>query len=164
MKPKQHLVITLPEALADLPIRLRRGAHCEEMLLDLLPSDAETEVIRIDPAQRKYAFIWHREDYVKVALDEIQWIEADKSYSIIHLTGQRDLTVSFNLAVVRRALPPAEFVQIHRSFVVNLSHIKGLIGNCVKIGIVRLTIGKEYRNAFLDRFIFLGIRRSRCRT
>ncbi len=161
MKQKQHLVITLPESLADLPIRIIRDSDCEELDLNLLPLDTETEIRCTDPPEKKHAFIWRQHDYAKVALDEIQWIEADKSYSIVHLTDQREMVISFNLAVVRESLPKTSFVQIHRSYVVNLKHIDGLTGNCAKVGKALVPIGREYRHAFLDRFIFLGVRRSK---
>lgn len=159
MKQKHNLVITLPETLADLPIRIIRGSNCEELVLNLLPLDNETEVICAEPPENKYAFIWRQNDYAKVALDEIKWVEADRSYSIIHLADKQDITISFNLAVVRKSLPKTNFVQIHRSHIVNLKHINGLVGNCVRIGKTLVPIGREYRNTFLAHFIFLGIRR-----
>ena len=33
--------------------------------------------------ERKYVFIWRQNDYLKAAVDEIQWIEAAGSYSRI---------------------------------------------------------------------------------
>jgi len=162
MKRKQRLVITLPEALAELPIRIIRGPNCEGPVLNLLPLDTGTEVIRDEPPEKKYAFIWRQNDYAKIALDEIKWVEADRSYSIIHLADKQDMTISFNLAVVKESLPGSNFVQIHRSHIVNLKHIDGLTGNCVRIGKELVPIGRIYSDAFLAHFIFLGVRRGKC--
>lgn len=157
MKQKLLLEITLPESLSDLPVRIVRGTGGRELVLSLTASDAES--ISGDESERKYAFIWRQNDYLKVSLDEILWIEADKSYSIIHLSGKRELTVSFNIAVIRKKLPEADFIQIHRSHIVNIRHVESLMGNSLKIGNLWLTIGREYRTIVFDRFIFLGVRR-----
>lgn len=157
MKQKLLLEIILPESLSDLPVRIVRGPGCKELVLGLTASDAE--FVSGNGFEQKYAFIWRQNDYLKVSLDEIVWIEADKSYSIIHLTGKREQTVSFNIAVVRKNLPETDFVQIHRSHIINIRHVESLMGNSLKVGNMWLTIGREYRNALFDRFIFLGVRR-----
>ncbi len=157
MKTRQRLEILLPEKLADLPIRIVRSSNHEQLIISL----PDEEVAYADRIERKYVFIWHRNDYAKVSLDEILWIEASKSYSDIHLSGDRILTISFNLAVVERELPVSDFMRIHRSCIVNLKHVVSLLGNSLKIGDRRLTIGREYRERLLDRFIFLGVRRAK---
>ena len=92
----------------------------------------------------KRQWIWRQNDYLKAAVDEIQWIEAAGSYSRIHLTGGRILVISFNLASVRRKLSESDFIRIHRSRIVNLRHVETLVGNSLKIG--------------NELFIFLGVR------
>lgn len=161
MKKKQRLVVILPEKLADVPIQIIRNSARDHLILDLHPSEEETR--RMDRPEKRYSFIWRQNDYLKVALNEILWIEADRSYSNIHLSGGRIMTVSFNLAVVERELPCDDFVRIHRSSIVNLQHVVALCGNCLRIDNRLLTIGREYRDNLLDRFIFLGVRRSKGR-
>ena len=90
-----------------------------------------------------HLFIWRQNDYLKTAVDEIQWIEAVGSYSRIHLTGGRILVISFNPASVRRKLPESDFIRIHRSRIVNLRHVETLVGNSLKIDKKRDN-GKEY--------------------
>lgn len=162
MKQKQLLEIILPESLSDLPVRIVRGPVCSELVLSLTVPEAvlKPEPVSADGSEQKYAFIWRQNDYLKVALDEILWIEADKSYSIIHLTGKRELTVSFNIAVIRKKLPETGFIRIHRSHIVNLRHVESLMGNSLKIGNMWLTIGREYRDIVFGRFVFLGVRKS----
>ena len=96
-------------------------------------------------------------EFLKTAVDEIQWIEAAGSYSRIHLTGGRILVISFNLASVRRKLPESDFIRIHRSRIVNLRHVETLVGNRLKIGNELLAIGREYKDALFERVIFLGV-------
>lgn len=165
MKQKQHLVIILPECMAELPVRIIRGSNIKELILNIRSSDDEPVCMEnTEHTERKYAFIWRKEDYLKVALDEIKWIEASGSYCVIHLTRKRDMTVSFNLAVIKKELPVSDFVQIHRSYVINLGHVIRMTGNILTVGDRLLTIGREYRESFLNRVIFLGVRRNRRKT
>lgn len=159
MKEKQSLVIILPEELADLPIQIvRSSGQGQQMLFSILPEGEDMGYT--DRLEKKYVFVWHQNDYIKVSLDEILWIEADRSYSKIYLSRGRSLVISFNLAIVERKLPETDFMRIHRSYIVNLKHVVSLIGNSLRINDNLLTIGREYRGRLLDRFIFLGVRRS----
>ncbi len=69
------------------------------------------------------------------------------------------MLVSFHLAVIEKNLPSNDFVRIHRSYIVNLKHVTSLVGNSLNIHGKLLTIGREYRDSFHNRFVFLGIRK-----
>lgn len=69
------------------------------------------------------------------------------------------MVLSFHLAIIEKELPVSDFMRIHRSYIVNLKHVVSLIGNSLNINGKLLTIGREYREHLLERFIFLGVRR-----
>lgn len=156
MEKKQCIVITLPESLAELPIRIERDADCQGIIFNLSPEEA----IRLTTDEDKYLFIWRQTDYLKVERDEILWIEANGSYCQLHLKGNRTLLISFHLRIVENDLPKNDFIRIHRSYIINLRNVVSLIGNSVKIGDTLIPIGRDYRKAFFEHFIFLGVRRS----
>lgn len=155
---KKQITIVLPDCMTNTPVRVVRGNGCSEIILDITPVDEHLRPA--DPEDVKYALIWRNIGYVKVALDEIEWLEADGGYTILHLTGCRDITVSFNMAQVRKTLPQNDFIQIHRSYIVNLKHVNGKIGNCLKIGDRLFAIGRKYRDIVMSRFIIIGVRRN----
>lgn len=152
----RKIEIILPEALADVPVHITRGTESVEIIVNTLGPDACATKAEQGEGQKKYALIWCKEDYCKVALDDIEWIEADGSYTTFHLTDGRKLPVSHNLAVIRNRLPESDFIQIHRSHVINIKHMRTLMGNSVKVGIQKLYISRKYRDAFFARFVFLG--------
>ena len=143
------LAITLPESLAGLPVRVEVDPDSRDIAVRIAP---EKEV------NRKYAFVWNGQCNLKVAFSDILWVEASGSYSTLHLRGGRSMTVSFNLSCVEGRLPPDDFVRIHRSFIVNMMHVRSLTGNCVEVGGRDITIGRGYRKGFLGRFSFIGSR------
>ena len=83
MRKNQQLVIVLPESSEELPIRIVRGSRSMELRLRLCPPDGEERHVNETCPERKYVFIWRQNDYLKTAVDEIQWIEAAGSYSRI---------------------------------------------------------------------------------
>lgn len=81
MKEKQCIVIYIPESISHLPVQIRRNLGDLQFLFSL-ESD---EVSYTADVEKKYTFIWRQQDYLKVLLADILWIEADKSYSCVHL-------------------------------------------------------------------------------
>lgn len=161
MKQKQQLVITLPGHLADIPVRVIRDTNSEEIIISTHTEEEEEETnVACTPPQKEYALIRQKDGYIKVALNEILCVEADGNYSIIRLTNGRALTVSFNLSFILDRLPSRDFIQIHRSHVINLRHMESLISSFVKVGDQSLSIGKRYKATFLVRFIFLSMKQN----
>jgi two-component system LytT family response regulator len=63
--------------------------------------------------------------YEFVHLHEIEFMEADGSYVHIRLTDGKSKTISKNLKYFEQALEgQSDFVRVHRSFVINLKHMK----------------------------------------
>jgi two-component system, LytTR family, response regulator len=58
-----------------------------------------------------------------VDLAEIEWIEADDYYAAVHARGRRHL-VRESLASLEGRLDRSRFVRVHRSAIVNLSHVR----------------------------------------
>lgn len=100
-------------------------------------------------------FIRHKEKFIKVRFADIMWVEASRSYSSLHLKGQSPLLVSYPMADVKQKLPADAFMQIHRSYVVNLNYVEGFIGNILYIDTVKLPISKAHRQDVFSKFIFL---------
>ena len=124
---KQYFAIILTENISDTPEQYLIRDNAGGLFISLCPRNGNT------PEQR-YALIRRQDDYLMVSLDRILWIEASGSYSIVRLADGRSLTVSFNLSVIKKALPTDDFIRIHRSYIINLKHVESMIGNSLRIG------------------------------
>jgi len=60
-----------------------------------------------------------------LAIDEVEWIEADQNYVRVH-AGQATHLLHVPMNTIETSLDPERFVRIHRSYVVNLQRIKQL--------------------------------------
>jgi len=60
----------------------------------------------------------------QVPVDEVLFFQADDKYTCVH-TASRELLIRTPIAELVQQLDPADFVQIHRSTLVNLHHLAG---------------------------------------
>ena len=152
--------------MSDIQVQIVKGNLPEKLILDFHESADSVSCVGVTgggsngPA-RKYALVWYRNDYRNIALDSILWVRACGSDSSIHLEGNEEMVVSSNLSMVGKSLPDSEFARIHRSCIVNLGHVRQLVGNSLDVDGTLLPIGREYRESVFNRFVFLGTRRNK---
>lgn len=96
-------------------------------------------------------FIYVKADkkLIKVAYDEILYIEGLKDYVIIKREQDRIVTLQ-TMKFLDQALPKDKFLRIHRSYIVAISRIEAVSGNMVEViekgKSVSLPVGKSYRD------------------
>lgn len=167
MGRKQRLLIILPEVMSDIQVQIVKGGLSKKLILDFRESEGpgrDIAVMETEPfhrTDRKFVLVWYGNDYRNVPIDDILWVKASGSYSVLHLAGESDMVVSSNLSTVGRDLPESDFARIHRSCIVNLCHVRKLVGSSLNVGGTLLPIGREYRESVFNRFIFLGTRRNK---
>ena len=62
--------------------------------------------------------------FIILKLDDIIYCEAERSYTVFHLDGYRTVTVSKPLLEYDQVLKDTTFLRIHKSFLINLHHVK----------------------------------------
>ncbi len=62
--------------------------------------------------------------FIVLKLDDIIYCEAERSYTIFHLEGKKTVTVSKSLIEYDNLLRDTSFLRIHKSFLINLHHVK----------------------------------------
>lgn len=62
--------------------------------------------------------------FIVLKLEDIIYCEAERSYTIFHLDGKKTVTVSRPLIDYDNLLKDTSFLRIHKSFLVNLHHVK----------------------------------------
>lgn len=102
-------------------------------------------------------FVHHKDRFVKIRFADILWAEASRSYSHLHLKDGSSVMLGYPLAVVKQKLPADTFMQIHRSFVVNLPQVDGFIGNMLYVGKAKLPVSKPHRREVFSKFTFIEI-------
>ena len=93
--------------------------------------------------------------FIVVKLDDIIYCEAERSYTIFHLDGKRTVTVSKSLIEYDNLLQDTQFIRIHKSFLVNLHHIKeyqrGEGGTVIMTDNAEIEVSRRKKEFFLGR-------------
>ncbi len=95
-------------------------------------------------SQEDRIFIRNHNKLVKVMLDDILYVEADRNYCKITTLTQTYLIVS-PLAKLCDKINPKHFIRIHRSFVVNFSKLDAVAESFVEVNGKLIPIGKQYK-------------------
>ena len=93
--------------------------------------------------------------FIVVKLDDIIYCEAERSYTIFHLDGKKTVTVSKSLIEYDNLLQETQFFRIHKSFLVNLNHIKeyqrGEGGLVIMTDNAEIEVSRRKKEFFLTR-------------
>lgn len=97
-----------------------------------------------------YFFIKSDNKVVRIAFEEVLFIEALQKYIRIH-TKEKRIVSLLSLSKIQELLPSNNFVRIHRSYIVNIDKIDNIEGNMVNINNHKLPISKGQKEAFLKK-------------
>jgi len=87
----------------------------------------------------------------KIDFGNILYIENQKDYVTFHLENSNDTISSLmSMQSLEDKLPSAQFMRVHRSFIVNLDKIKTIERNCIVFGKVYIPVSETYKNRFLE--------------
>lgn len=91
--------------------------------------------------------------FIVLKLDEIIYCEAERSYTVFHLEGNRTVTVSKPLLEYDQILTDTSFLRIHKSFLINLHHVKeyyrGEGGTVIMSNNAEIEVSRRKKDQFL---------------
>jgi DNA-binding LytR/AlgR family response regulator len=100
-------------------------------------------------ADENYLFLKVEYQLVRIALDDILYIEGLKDYVKVHLKNVDRAVLSLtSLKALEEKLPSKRFMRVHRSFIVALNKITSMTKNTVQIGKMSIAVGDQYKEAF----------------
>lgn len=108
----------LIEAVQRVEKRLEAGKkdeHTKALLYNLSKSGQPSEMRLCLPTLKGFTIL---------KLEEIIYCEAERSYTIFHLDGGKTVTVSKPLSEYDDILQDTSFFRVHKSFLINLNHVK----------------------------------------
>jgi DNA-binding LytR/AlgR family response regulator len=108
----------------------------------------DAQVKKKSQDQKKQLFV--KTDYriENICVDDILYIEGMQAYLRIVLRGRKIMTKSSFKALLAE-LPENKFIQVHKSWAINISQIDSIERNRIKIGDHVIPIGETFREGFL---------------
>jgi DNA-binding LytR/AlgR family response regulator len=99
-----------------------------------------------------YIFVKADGKLEKIVFDEILFIEGMENYVAIYLEGKKIIIHSTIKALLEK-LPPKQFIQTHKSYVVGIDKIDTIEGNTLHIKSYQVPISKYLREEVLGQIM-----------
>lgn len=103
----------------------------------------------------KDTYILIRADYKlnKIYLQNISYIEGLDDYVQIYIDGKSKIVARTSLKAIMEQLPPAEFLRIHRSFIIPINRISSIQSKSIFIDNKEFPIGDTYKSNVMKLLI-----------
>ncbi len=113
---------------------------------------AQIKKKEVPPAEteRDFMFVKDGTKIVKVAYEEILYLEGMKDYIKIVLKNKKMVLTLMSMQNMMEKLPENRFIRIHRSYIVPLSKIEAVEKNRVIVNGKYLPVGHSYKNALMQ--------------
>ncbi|WP_020533091.1 LytR/AlgR family response regulator transcription factor [Flexithrix dorotheae] len=113
---------------------------CEKVKKDLKEDPPDSFFIKTDKRTEKIFY------------EDIQYIEGFQNYLKLNCLQEKHI-VHITLKSFLEQLPETQFIQVHKSFIINLKAIKALEGNQLVIGKDKIPISRSYKDEVVEKII-----------
>lgn len=108
--------------------------------------------MQVDTPKEDHFFIKVDSKYEKIFYDEILFIEAMQNY--VQIVTERDKHVSLlSMKALLKELPESTFLQVHKSYLVNIDKIRTIDGNQLLIDKSKIPISRGLKNDLIPKLM-----------
>lgn len=101
------------------------------------------------PVVQDYLFVKTSLKLEKIRFNDMRFIEGVENYVAIYTSDGKIITHT-TLRTILQKLPPERFVQVHKSYLVNIDKIDSIEGNLFGIGKNKIPLSRTYKEAALE--------------
>jgi len=125
------------------PIKLERFIKAINKVFAKLSQD---EKAREEPDNQASSSIFIKEDHYthQIGIDDILYIEAYGNYLKVH-TAKKTYVTRDTLQAFEKKLPENQFIRVHKSYIISLSHIDHISGNRISMAGTEIPLGEIYK-------------------
>jgi len=99
-------------------------------------------------ANSNYLFLKSEYKIIRIEIDKILYIEGMSEYVRIHLENAKPVMSLIRMKSIEQRIPTAQFMRVHRSFIVNLAKITTIERNCIIFDKTYIPVSDTYKDAF----------------
>jgi DNA-binding LytR/AlgR family response regulator len=115
------------------------------------PVQSVSENVPTPEVEQDFMFVRAEYENVKMNFSDILFIEGLKDYVKIYTTDNKFTLTLISLIKLENLLSNKGFSRIHRSYIINIKHVKSIQKNKVLISDKRIPISESYKNAFFEK-------------
>lgn len=119
------------------PISFDRFLKAVNKIHDLMEKELKND-------SDKYIFVKSDKQLKKILLNDILLIESMENYVVIYTALSKEIVYT-TLKSMAESLPIPNFIQVHRSYIVNIDHIKSIEGNLLHILNHKIPVARNLR-------------------
>lgn len=108
-------------------------------------------VVAIPEIEPDFMFVRAEYENVKLNFSDILFIEGLKDYVKIYTTDNKYILTLLSLIKLENLLSTKGFSRIHRSYIINIKHVKSIQKNKVIIADKRIPISESYKTSFFEK-------------
>jgi two-component system, LytTR family, response regulator len=147
MKPvDEDRLIEAVERVKKRMYREKNTAQSDALLHNISKAGSPSEMRLCLPTQKGFTI---------VKLEEILYCEAERSYTVFHFVNSRPVVVSKPLYDYEKLLNDTSFMRIHKSFLVNLLHVKEYLrgegGTIIMTNGTEIEVSRRKKEQFLEK-------------
>jgi len=130
---------------------LKSVVRAQQVLNPAAAIQAISENTTAPELEQDFMFVRAEYENVKMNFSDILFIEGLKDYVKIYTTDNKFTLTLISLIKLENLLSNKGFSRIHRSYIINIKHVKSIQKNKVLISDKRIPISESYKNAFFER-------------
>lgn len=156
-QPSAYLLKPFNDRQVQVAIEMALVNFSNQVVPSIKNTQNEEGVRRIEEVLtiNKEFFVRKENTFIKMHVDDIEYLTAEGSYTAIHTLNSKHLHCQV-LKYFDSILPHDKFVRVHRSHIVNVNSIKKIDGNMLVLSDGRLLpVGKNYKEALFKQLHFI---------
>ena len=136
------------DIFAAIEVALKSFAKLAHSTTEAEPVDTEDSSDFI--LARDSIFVRDHYMFIKLKIEHILYLKSDKNYIEVHLAEKKHL-IRGKLGDFMDNLPKDKFIQVHRSYVVNIESVESFGGGFLFVNSVEIPMGTGYREELKRR-------------
>jgi|SRR6218665_1086764 len=130
---------------------LKAVVRAQQVLQPAIANQPVSETTNTPEIQQDFMFVRAEYENVKLNFADILFIEGLKDYVKIYTTDNKFTLTLISLIKLENLLSSKGFARIHRSYIINIKHVKSIQKNKVLISDKRIPISESYKNTFFEK-------------
>lgn len=134
------------------PIRLPRFLQAvQKVIKELEEHNDEKDIVAENGDDYIFVKTESKGKFLKINLDEIDYIEGMKNYVAIYCSGKKTLVYT-SMKDLEERLSKKQFIRVHKSFIIPIPKITGIEGNLLRLKNVtaEILIGDNYKADLME--------------
>ena len=130
---------------------LKSVMRAQQIFTPIVIAPVATPTLSAPEIEQDFMFVKAEYENIKLNFSDILFIEGLKDYVKIYTSDNKYTLTLISLIKLENILSSKGFARIHRSYIINIKHIKSIQKNKVLISDKRVPISESYKNAFFER-------------